>query len=370
MKIRVYVKPNTGGIIPLFVYDVYSILEIKKIIQDKDNVPISCQSLSYADQPLQDGQTLKDYSIESDSILCLETRYGKDIKLYIKTFINESFTLSVKTHETMKSIKKAIEQIAHIPTHQQWLTIHGKPLEKEDLTLEAYGVTESTRMMVTVRLRSKENIRNMHIGDIDLVAAEEEATTTAEAETSHDTAGLSGSQQRREIFRLCAKDSEEKDDKEKDKMEDKEKEEKGKKPIDQELSGGGNNKSGSSTPSWATEELNLQQQQQQHQHQAVDPLVESIQSLYLNFPTAFGGYFNENTTTTTTASNNAPYTSSKTNNEYPAAVQNYTGGLLVSITPPSYSPSSRNRTVVNNTQEETAIDVGYPSYYYGTIHYP
>jgi hypothetical protein len=109
MAMCIFIKPASGGALPLHVYYVYTIFDIKKMIQEKDGVPLSSQCLTYADKSLQNEQTLVDYHIEPDSFLHLYTRYGTDVHLYVKTLVGGNFTLSVKSHDKVEAIKNTIQ---------------------------------------------------------------------------------------------------------------------------------------------------------------------------------------------------------------------------------------------------------------------
>ncbi|KAI8149630.1 putative polyubiquitin [Fennellomyces sp. T-0311] len=71
---QVFVKSLAGKVTTLDVDPTDSIESVKYKIQDTDGVPMSEQRLLFGGQQLEEGHTLKDYSIAADSALFLVLR--------------------------------------------------------------------------------------------------------------------------------------------------------------------------------------------------------------------------------------------------------------------------------------------------------
>ena len=134
---RIHVETESDEIIDLYVVPSDKISDIKEQVQEKEGIDRDLQQLFFADENLEDSQTLQDYNIRSESTLKL--RLGERMTIFVKTHTGKLVEFDVISTDTIANIKAKFEAEKGVPADQQHLFFDGKQLE-DDKTLEEYNI--------------------------------------------------------------------------------------------------------------------------------------------------------------------------------------------------------------------------------------
>ena len=124
LGLHMFVRTHTGKIITLKVKPSDTIENIKAMIQDRENIPLGQQKLTFSGRQLEDGHTMSNYNVERGSTLDLKWEIDIFIRLTEKTC-----ALTVNYSNTVGNVKAMIKDKEHIPTDQQILIFDGVILQ-------------------------------------------------------------------------------------------------------------------------------------------------------------------------------------------------------------------------------------------------
>ena len=118
---------ETGEIIRVTINPLDTIISLKYKVLMRESIPTDRQLLTYAEEQLKDNYRLVDYNIQNESTLSLEI-LGL-MRIFIRLLSGETITLRVDNSDTIKTVRKMIENKVGLLSLQQTLMFADKPLD-------------------------------------------------------------------------------------------------------------------------------------------------------------------------------------------------------------------------------------------------
>ena len=165
---KIYVNSNLQNI-ELEVDPKSTILELKKIIEEKTKVKVEVQKLMFAGKLLENTKQLSFYEIQKECVIHLIQQSNREeIHIIIKTNNNNEYPIPVLPNTLISEIKEKISLREHGTPDQYQLTFSGTILTDES-TVSNYKIRDESVLHMelmrdetapaqTVRLRSRSNV--------------------------------------------------------------------------------------------------------------------------------------------------------------------------------------------------------------------
>ncbi|KAL6192024.1 hypothetical protein ACLB2K_038411 [Fragaria x ananassa] len=141
----VFVKTPSGKIVQFEVKVLYTIRDVKQIVESFIGCSVVECSMVYEGNELQDLKTLAFYNIEENSTLAVKPYW---IQIFIKTWNGKTITLDVTRSNTVREVKEKIFGKVRVPVIHQSIVFAGKCLQ-DKRSLSSYNIhKQSTLHMV------------------------------------------------------------------------------------------------------------------------------------------------------------------------------------------------------------------------------
>ena len=147
---QIFVKTIYGRIITLDVDSAESIENVKQKIQNKEAIRTDQQRLIFTDKELDDMHTVSDYDIQEQSTLHLVVVSHGDILIFVRTPSGKTITLEVNPADSIKKVKRKIQEKQGIPHNQQRLTFAGREL-RDVRSLDHYNIPNQSTLILHLR---------------------------------------------------------------------------------------------------------------------------------------------------------------------------------------------------------------------------
>ncbi|XP_062610805.1 polyubiquitin-like [Saccostrea cucullata] len=150
---QIFVKTPSQGTMTLAVEPSHTIGSVNTMMKDRLGMPEEEQKLVFQDKPLNDGCSLYDCDIQTESTIRLIPRLQEKIQIFVETLSRRTIPFEVQLTDTIDNIKTKIGDKEGIPPDNQVLSFLGKTL-KNVCTLFDYNIQNRS-----ILLRVQQNRR-------------------------------------------------------------------------------------------------------------------------------------------------------------------------------------------------------------------
>ena len=137
---------------------------VRKIICDREGIPVDQQRLSFVGKEVVDNHLpLSEYDNQIELSLQLDVKQQKnEFQLQVKTRSGKTnIKIEVVSGDTIQDVKKKITEEIGIPPNHQLLMFNSQEIEDERRSLESYDINSDSIIELVIR-RTHDNERNIY----------------------------------------------------------------------------------------------------------------------------------------------------------------------------------------------------------------
>ena len=142
-SMQIFIKLLDGNIRTIEIEPDALVELLKERVKEITGMPLKYQRLIHNGKQLQDSRYLSDYNIQKDDTIYLTARLlggpQEEITLTVKTLEARNYSVKIRVRDTVKSLKKMIEDVTGVYWEDQNIFWREEKLDN-DMALELYGI--------------------------------------------------------------------------------------------------------------------------------------------------------------------------------------------------------------------------------------
>ncbi|KAL3506162.1 hypothetical protein ACH5RR_031544 [Cinchona calisaya] len=145
-KFPICVKMLTGEILRIEVKMMYTVRDVKTIVERIAGFSLNDLSLTHDGMQLEDSKTLSSYNITQGFVLQVSP---KSIQVFVKKWCGKTLTLDVCLEDLVKNVKDKIYHKLGMPANVQGLMVEGKRLD-DCRNLASYSIQKHSTIHLAI----------------------------------------------------------------------------------------------------------------------------------------------------------------------------------------------------------------------------
>ena len=139
--IQIFIKLLDGKTKVLDVEPDCMIDLLMERVKEVTGMPLHYQRLLHQGKQLEPNRYLSDYNVKADDTIYLVARLLGGIRVHVKTLTGKLFTITMNSRDSVKVLKKRIEEVEGTWWEDQQILFESEVLDN-DMALELYGIDD------------------------------------------------------------------------------------------------------------------------------------------------------------------------------------------------------------------------------------